>query len=73
MGTRVDDVADETAKPTYEQARDGLAAVVSALEAGGLTLEESLALWERGEVLASVCQKWLDAARGRLEGSGESG
>ena len=53
---------------TYEQARDELAAVVSDLEAGGLTLEESLALWERGEALAAHCQAWLDAARVRVQG-----
>ena len=53
---------------TYEQARDELAGVVAALEAGGLTLEESLALWERGEVLAAHCQAWLDAARERVDG-----
>lgn len=52
---------------TYEQARDELAAVVAGLEAGGLTLEESLALWERGEELALRCQAWLDAARVRVD------
>jgi exodeoxyribonuclease VII small subunit len=51
----------------YEVARDELASVVQQLEAGGLTLEESLALWERGEELATVCQRWLDSARTRLE------
>ena len=51
---------------TYEQARDELADVVRRLEAGGLTLEESLALWERGEQLADVCQHWLTQARERL-------
>ncbi|HEY9473629.1 MAG TPA: exodeoxyribonuclease VII small subunit [Mycobacteriales bacterium] len=50
----------------YEQAREELADVVRRLEAGGLTLEESLALWERGEHLAGVCQSWLDGARERL-------
>jgi exodeoxyribonuclease VII small subunit len=50
----------------YEQARDELAEVVRKLEAGGLTLEDSLALWERGEYLAKVCQQWLDGARARL-------
>jgi len=54
-------------KPSYEQARDELAEVVRALEAGGATLEESLALWERGEALAKICQDWLDGARARLE------
>ncbi|MEV8513925.1 exodeoxyribonuclease VII small subunit [Dactylosporangium sp. NPDC051484] len=51
---------------TYEQARAELAAVVERLESGGSTLEESLALWERGEELATICQRWLDAARARL-------
>jgi exodeoxyribonuclease VII small subunit len=51
----------------YEQARAELASVVERLEAGGVTLEESLALWERGEQLADICQKWLDGARQRLE------
>ena len=51
----------------FEAARDELAAVVAKLEAGGLTLEESLALWERGEELAGICQGWLDAARTRLD------
>jgi exodeoxyribonuclease VII small subunit len=51
---------------SYEQARTELAAVVERLEAGGCTLEESLALWERGEHLAEVCQQWLDRARERL-------
>ena len=52
---------------SYEQARAELATVVERLEAGGSTLEESLALWERGEELAKVCQQWLDNARARLE------
>ncbi len=51
---------------SYEQARDKLAAVVKRLEAGGLTLEQSLELWERGERLATVCAEWLDGARARL-------
>jgi exodeoxyribonuclease VII small subunit len=51
----------------YEQARDELVDVVRRLEAGGSTLEESLALWERGEELAKVCRRWLDGARERLD------
>jgi len=54
-------------RPSYEQAREELAEIVRKLEAGGATLEESLALWERGEALAQVCQEWLDGARARLE------
>ena len=52
---------------SYEQARDELVDVVRRLEAGGASLEESLALWERGEHLATVCQQWLDGARKRLD------
>ena len=51
---------------SYEQARDELAGVVKQLEAGGLTLEQSLDLWERGERLAAICSEWLDGARARL-------
>ena len=52
---------------SYEEARDQLVEVVKQLEGGGLTLEESIALWERGEKLADVCQVWLDGAKARLE------
>ncbi|MCD9142634.1 exodeoxyribonuclease VII small subunit [Streptomyces albireticuli] len=51
----------------YEQARDELIEVVRRLEAGGTTLEESLALWERGEELSKVCRHWLEGARARLD------
>ncbi|AUY50007.1 MULTISPECIES: exodeoxyribonuclease VII small subunit [Streptomycetaceae] len=51
----------------YEHARDALLEVVRQLENGGTSLEESLALWERGEQLAKVCQRWLDGARARLD------
>lgn len=52
---------------SYEQARDALGEVVRTLEAGGTTLEESLALWERGEKLAAQCQRLLDGAQARLD------
>jgi exodeoxyribonuclease VII small subunit len=52
---------------TYELARDELAAVVHKLESGGLSLDESLTLWERGEHLAGVCSRFLDNARERVE------
>ncbi|MEU2338244.1 exodeoxyribonuclease VII small subunit [Streptomyces sp. NPDC006654] len=52
---------------SYEQARDELIDVVRRLEAGGTSLEESLALWERGEELAKVCRRWLEGARARLD------
>ena len=52
---------------SYEQARDELIRVVSELEQGSATLEESLALWERGEALAARCEEWLLGAKARLE------
>ncbi|MFD6873737.1 MULTISPECIES: exodeoxyribonuclease VII small subunit [unclassified Streptomyces] len=64
MGTGMTDT--ETALG-YEQARDELIEVVRKLEAGGTSLEESLALWERGEELAKVCRHWLEGARARLD------
>ncbi|WP_298459490.1 exodeoxyribonuclease VII small subunit [uncultured Cellulomonas sp.] len=60
------DAGPDVSALSYEQARDDLVAVVARLEAGGATLEESLALWERGEALARRCQQWLDGARERL-------
>jgi len=51
----------------YEQARDQLAEVVAKLESGGLPLEDSLALWERGEALARLCDQHLAGARERIE------
>jgi exodeoxyribonuclease VII small subunit len=59
-------------KPSYESAREELIEVVRKLEAGGTTLEESLALWERGEFLAKTCQEWLDGARKRLDNAIEA-
>ena len=51
---------------SYEQARDELIQLVQRLETGGAPLDESLALWERGEQLAAICQEWLEGARERL-------
>ncbi len=56
-----------TPEPSYEEAREELVDVVRRLESGGTSLEDSLALWERGERLAQVCQQWLDGARQRLD------
>jgi exodeoxyribonuclease VII small subunit len=64
---------EPSAIPSYEQARAELQQVVERLEAGGTTLEESLALWERGEELAGICQQWLDNARARLDAARASG
>ncbi len=58
-------VADN-GRPPYEKARDELTELVKRLEAGGLTLEQSLDLWERGERLAAICEDWLEGARARL-------
>ena len=52
---------------SYEAAREELVETVRRLEAGGTSLEESLALWERGERLATLCQQWLDGVRKRLD------
>jgi exodeoxyribonuclease VII small subunit len=57
----------ESPRPSYEQAREELAEVVRQLEQGGATLEQSLALWERGEELSKICQSWLDGAKARLD------
>ncbi|WP_144122223.1 exodeoxyribonuclease VII small subunit [Catellatospora sichuanensis] len=75
MSKRSEAVADDKGKRdeapapelSYEQARGELAEVVQKLESGGGTLEESLALWERGEHLAAVCQRWLDGAKAKLD------
>ena len=58
-------MSDQT--PTYEAAREELIEVVRTLETGGTTLEESLALWERGEALAARCEEWLVGAKRRLD------
>lgn len=62
-----DAASDDIAELSYEQARDELVRVVSELEQGSATLEQSLALWERGEVLARRCEQWLVGAKERLD------
>lgn len=54
---------------SFEAARDELVRVVSELEQGAPTLEQSLALWERGEALAARCEEWLLGAKRRLDAS----
>ncbi len=54
-------------QPSYEAARAELRELVAQLESGAQSLEQSLALWERGEQLADICQKWLDGASARLD------
>ena len=65
-GDGVSSANEDVASLSYERAREELVAVVQRLEAGSVPLEDSLALWERGEVLAQRCQTWLDDARARL-------
>ncbi|MDA8579753.1 exodeoxyribonuclease VII small subunit [Pontimonas sp.] len=57
----------DIAELSYEQARDELVEVVGKLEQGGISLEDSIGLWERGEALATRCEEWLTGARERLE------
>ncbi len=59
--------AADVASLTFEQARDELVRVVTELEQGAPTLEQSLSLWERGEALAARCEQWLRGARQRLD------
>lgn len=66
-GDSVTDTNGEQEELGYEQARDQLIEVVRGLEAGGLSLEESLALWEKGEDLAKLCERHLEGARERIE------
>ncbi len=56
---------------SYEEARSRLVEIVTRLEQGSISLEESLALWEQGEALARHCQSWLDGARKRLQAAQE--
>jgi len=67
MATAKDTPNADVADLSYEQAREQLVQVVSALEQGNATLEESMALWERGEALAAQCEKWLTGAKRRLD------
>ncbi|MDJ0339243.1 exodeoxyribonuclease VII small subunit [Cryobacterium sp. PH31-O1] len=59
--------AQDISDLSYEQARDELVRVVNELEQGSSTLEQSLALWERGEALARRCEEWLIGAKARLD------
>jgi exodeoxyribonuclease VII small subunit len=61
------DTADDLSRLSYEEAREELITVVQRLESGGAPLAESLALWERGEKLAAICQQWLDGAKAKVE------
>lgn len=56
-----------SAEPSFEEARQELERIVAQLESGQANLEESVALWERGEELHRVCVAKLDAAQGKIE------
>lgn len=64
--SRLPDVTDVT-DLTYEQAREELISIVTRLEAGQAPLEDSMALWRRGEALAAHCSTWLDGAQAEIE------
>ncbi len=61
------DINKDIESMSYEQARDELTKVLSQLEAGSVTLDQSMALWQRGELLAQKCEEWLSGARAKLE------
>lgn len=65
--TTAADAASTEPEIGYEEARDELVEVVRRLESGGTSLADTMKLWERGEKLATICQSWLDGARGRIE------
>ncbi|ORC24486.1 MULTISPECIES: exodeoxyribonuclease VII small subunit [Rothia] len=71
MSDNIEFTAELNATPvdqlTYEQAREELLQVVARMESGASTLEESIALWERGEALATRCEAWLDGAAAKLD------
>lgn len=67
MEVMTTDAPDDVASLSFEQARDELVRVVAELEQGAPTLEQSLALWTRGEALAARCEEWLLGAKRLLE------
>lgn len=67
------DATSDVAALSYEQARDELVKVVSDLEQGNASLEQSLQLWERGEALARRCEEWLIGAKARLDAARQTG
>ena len=73
MPPRNEKAADGLGELSYEQARDALVDVVRRLESGAETLEESLALWERGEGLAKRCEEWLAGAQARIDAARRTG
>jgi exodeoxyribonuclease VII small subunit len=56
-----------TEDQTFEDAQAELEQIVTRLEQGQASLDEALALWERGEQLYAYCRAKLDAAQGKVE------
>lgn len=54
-------------EPSFEDAQRELEGIVQRLESGDASLDEAIALWERGEALYQLCSSKLDAAQGRIE------
>ena len=54
-------------EPTFEQAQKELEQIVERLERGDVDLDETLALWQRGDELYRLCRERLDGAQGRIE------
>jgi exodeoxyribonuclease VII small subunit len=52
---------------TFEEAEKELTQIVERLERGEATLDQALALWERGEELYRFCVQQLDTAEGKIE------
>ena len=52
---------------TYEEAEKELGQIVEKLERGEASLDEALALWQRGEELYRFCAEQLEAAESRIE------
>lgn len=67
MSTESTAGTESVADLSYEQARDELVAIVARIEGGSASLEESMALWERGEALAAHCKAKLDQAQEQLD------
>jgi exodeoxyribonuclease VII small subunit len=60
-------MSGQTEEPTFEEAQRELEKIVERLEGGQASLDEAIALWERGEDLYKLCVGKLDAAQGKIE------
>jgi len=60
-----------SARPTFEEAQRELEKIVAQLESGRASLEDALALWERGDELYRFCLQCLDSAEAKIEEFGD--